>query len=144
MFLNLETRMWLAAGCCYSEVGKEERNLLGKVLTAEDTTKVKSNFLLSKRDVEAENQQWQRALQHSAGQWFICRADLGAESSLRFSLVWGLGRRKQGHCYSWFYFGCRVSKQMSALSFWFRLEDWFCFVALLSEELFTLLWMKLD
>lgn len=47
--------MWLAAGCCYSEVGKEERNLLSKVLTAEDTTKVKSSLWFSKRDVEEEN-----------------------------------------------------------------------------------------
>lgn len=47
--------MWLAAGCCYSEVGKEERNLLGKVLTAEDITQVKSNLWLSKRDVEEES-----------------------------------------------------------------------------------------
>lgn len=36
----------------------------------------------------------------------------------RFSLAWSLGRRKQGgHCCWCFYFSCRVSKQMTALSF---------------------------
>lgn len=33
------------------EAGKKERNLLGKVLSAEDTMKVKSNLWLLKRDV---------------------------------------------------------------------------------------------
>lgn len=40
----------------------------------------------------------------------------------RFSLAWGLEWRKQeGHCCLCFYFGCRESKQMTALFFLSRL-----------------------
>lgn len=37
------------------EAGKKERNLLGKVLSAEDTMKVKSSLWLLERDVGKEN-----------------------------------------------------------------------------------------
>lgn len=152
MFLNLETRMWLAAGCCYSEAGKKERNLLGKVLTAEDKTKVKSSLWLSKRDVEEENPTLTksspplgravvhlRELQGWSGGWLLPVCVSGKGSPWRGA--WKGGSKKV--------IAVRVFISVAeSQSRWLLCS--FCldlglvlFVALLSEELFTLLWKKL-
>lgn len=86
VFLNLETGMSLAAGCCYSEVGKEERNLLGEVLTAEDTCRGESRFAVGEEKMwKRRSQRWQRAPHHQnrAGEHLReVQAGPGAEPSM--------------------------------------------------------------
>lgn len=151
MFLNLETRMWLAAGCCYSEAGKKERNLLGKVLTAEDKTKVKSSLWLSKRcgrgkpNIDQELSTVGQGSGTSAGAaglvrgWVLPVCVSGKGSPWRGA--WNGGSKKVIAV-------CVFISVAESQSRWLLCS--FCldlgvvlFVALLSEELSTLLWMKL-
>jgi len=103
---------------------------LGKVLTAKDIAKVKSSSWLSKGDVEEENPTLTKSsppLGRAVAHWWELQGWAGAESSLHVSGPedlpgWGLGRRKrEGPCCWRFHLGCRVSQQMTALSFLFRL-----------------------
>lgn len=134
VFLNLETGMSLAAGCCYSEVGKEERNLLGEVLTAEDTCRGESRFAVGEeRCGRGEASAGKELPTTRTGQGSICgRCRLAQGLSPPWvcqweglSVTWGTGRRNQGgHCCSRLLFWLRRDKaDETALSFLFRLQD---------------------
>lgn len=131
VFLNLETRMSLAAGCCYSEVGKEERNLLGEVLTAEDTCQGENRFAVGEERCGRGEANADKELS-AAGprRVHLCelQAGPGAESSMGVPVGEalpdvGMGRRKQeGHCCPRVLFWLRRDKaDETALSFLFRL-----------------------